>query len=152
VLRTSDGGATWVTTSAPSGLLGAQRVSLAFVSATHGFLGKARTTSGGATLWETTDGGGRWTPCAIAEESAGVSSIVALGAARVLATGASMPAGETLTSARIWCGELGSGATIAPTAAAGKKSTAGKTSKAAAKKKVAAKKRALKKAKKRARR
>lgn len=154
VLSTSDGGATWVAMAAPSELLGAQRVSLAFVSATHGFLGKSRTASGGTTLWETTDGGAHWAPCAIAEESAGVSSIAVLGSSRVLATGASKLAGETLTSARIWRGDLsGSGTTL--TESASSKLTVAAAKKAAAKKaaaKKAAAKRAAKRAKKRAKR
>jgi photosystem II stability/assembly factor-like uncharacterized protein len=147
VLSTSDGGATWVAKAAPSELLGAQRVSLAFVSATHGFLGKSRTASGGTTLWETKDGGASWAPCSIAEESAGVSSIAVLGT-RVLATGASKPAGATLTSARIWCGELGASSptivasTSSKTTAAAKKAAA----KAAKAKKAAAKRAAAKKA------
>jgi photosystem II stability/assembly factor-like uncharacterized protein len=102
VLGTSDGGATWVAVAAPSELLGAERVSLAFTSATHGFLGRERSVSGGPVLWETTDAGAHWTPCPTAEDSAGVSDLVALGSTNALATGASQTVGDSLTTARIW--------------------------------------------------
>jgi photosystem II stability/assembly factor-like uncharacterized protein len=102
VLSTSDGGATWVAVAAPSEMLGAEHLTLAFTSATHGFLGREQSAGGGTVLWETSDAGAHWTPCAIAEDSAGISDLVTLGSTSVLAAGLSRNVGDTLTTARIW--------------------------------------------------
>jgi photosystem II stability/assembly factor-like uncharacterized protein len=145
VLSTSDGGATWVAVAAPSELLGAERVSLAFTSATHGFLGRERSVSGGPVLWETSDAGAHWTLCQVAEESPGIADLTALGPANVLAAGLSQTVGDTLTSARLW--RWGTSPTAGGTTlqAASTTQTAPVATKASAKKKVSKKKVARKK-------
>lgn len=146
VLSTSDGGATWVAVAAPSELLGAEHVSLAFTSATHGFLGRECSANGGPVLWETSDAGAHWTVCQVAEGTPGVSNLVALSSANVLATGLSQTVGDTLTSARIWrwaAATLQNASAPVATKAPAKKKV---VKKASAKKKVVRKKSAKKKA------
>jgi photosystem II stability/assembly factor-like uncharacterized protein len=145
VLSTSDGGATWVAVAAPSELLGAEHVSLAFTSATRGFLGREASSGGGPVLWETSDAGAHWTVCQVAEGTPGIAALVALSPANVLATGLSQTVGDTLTSARIWRWGVSSasGGAILQTASAAKKPV---VTKAPAKKKVVKKASAKKKA------
>lgn len=103
VVRTTDGGATWSTAGSPLGLSpGSQRASLAFVSATHGFLGVGKSDSGNPCLWETTDGGVTWLESTPIDEPAGVNGLAMLDSTHVLATGVSLPAENVLTAGRIW--------------------------------------------------
>lgn len=120
VMRTSDSGVTWSAVGSPAGApAGSWHASLAFVSATHGFLG---VTDGAQGLWETVDGGVSWTPTSLATEPANVFGLVALDSAHVLATGLSLPAGEQLTTARIW-NWASAAAGIPPTPFVGRSST-----------------------------
>ena len=102
VLRTADGGATWTSVDSPitaSSSGPTVRASLAFVSATHGFLGASEGATG---LWETLDGGLTWKTSSPTAEPVHVHGLVALGSAHVLATGLSLPLGEELTTGSVW--------------------------------------------------
>jgi photosystem II stability/assembly factor-like uncharacterized protein len=132
LVRTTDGGITW---SAASWPLPARptteptlHATLAFVSATHGFLG---VDADGPALWETLDGGITWTTVAPAGgASAKVFGLVALDATNVLVTGTSLPAGETLTAGGIWKWAV-SGSAAAPNSVVTRADTARKVTAAA---------------------
>jgi photosystem II stability/assembly factor-like uncharacterized protein len=117
VLRTCDGGVTWSQVGSPLGsAVSRVRAHLAFVSATHGFLG-VEDGGAGPSLWETTDAGATWTPDAPIAEPAGCYGLVALDSTHVLATGLSRTTPDALTTGRIWewtAGSTGSAPTAAP--------------------------------------
>ena len=103
VLRTCDGGATWSQVGSPLGSLAAPgRASLAFVSATHGFLGIEARDDDGPCLWETIDAGATWVPTPPIAERAGCNGLTVLDADHVLATGLSRPVLAALTTGHIW--------------------------------------------------